>query len=245
MRSPCHSRGGCRLGRRVAARRVATPKEIRQFAIGHIADFKVPRQVSSSRSRRADRESAACRLGGEVGACNRPVSAADLLRYERLSRKCWPHLGEVLQLEEVGIHDDFFALGGDFSATTLLVAHIRTILNNRDRSLAFFRGADRYGVAHHLETLIHFAHALQLSSALSPLPEKGMPASIAQDVLRELQQALPDLPVFNILYVLRLTTPFDVAVLERSINEIVRRHEILRTTFAVIDSRSCRSLRRT
>ena len=34
-----------------------------------------------------------------------------------------------------------------------------------------------------------------------------------------------------------LTSPCDAAVLERSINEIVRRHEILRTTFAVIDGR--------
>ena len=45
------------------------------------------------------------------------------------------------------------------------------------------------------------------------------------------------MPFFNILYALRLTSPCDVAVLERSINEIVRRHEILRTTFAVIDDR--------
>ena len=53
----------------------------------------------------------------------------------------------------------------------------------------------------------------------------------------KLQHALPDLPFFNILYALRLTSAVDVAVLERSINEIVRRHEILRTTFAVVDGR--------
>ena len=45
------------------------------------------------------------------------------------------------------------------------------------------------------------------------------------------------MPFFNVLYALRLTSPFDAAVLERSINEIVRRHEILRTTFAVVDGR--------
>ena len=46
-----------------------------------------------------------------------------------------------------------------------------------------------------------------------------------------------ELPVFNILYALRVTSPCDVAVLERSINEIVRRHEILRTTFTTVDGR--------
>jgi hypothetical protein len=64
-----------------------------------------------------------------------------------------------------------------------------------------------------------------------------MPASIAQEHLCKLQHALPDIPFFNILYALRITSPCDVAVLERSINEIVRRHEILRTTFAVIGGR--------
>src|SRR5262249_43664409 len=46
-----------------------------------------------------------------------------------------------------------------------------------------------------------------------------------------LQHLVPDLPFFNVLYVLRVTSACDVAVLERSINEIVRRHENLRTTF--------------
>ena len=64
-----------------------------------------------------------------------------------------------------------------------------------------------------------------------------MPASIAQERIWELQQALPDLPFFNILYALRVTSPCNVAVLERSINEVIRRHEILRTTLAVMDDR--------
>jgi Condensation domain len=43
------------------------------------------------------------------------------------------------------------------------------------------------------------------------------------------------LPFLNILYALRVTSSVDVVVLERSINEIARRHEILRTTFASLD----------
>jgi hypothetical protein len=60
-----------------------------------------------------------------------------------------------------------------------------------------------------------------------------MPASIAQERLWKLQHALPDIPFFNVLYALRITSPCDPAVLEQSLNEIVRRHEILRTTLAV------------
>ena len=48
---------------------------------------------------------------------------------------------------------------------------------------------------------------------------------------------MPDLPFFNVLYALRLMPAVEVARLERSINEIVRRHEILRTTFTAVDGR--------
>jgi hypothetical protein len=64
-----------------------------------------------------------------------------------------------------------------------------------------------------------------------------LPASPAQERLWTLQQAVPDLPFFNILYALRITSPLDATVLERSLNEIVRRHEILRTTIDVAGDR--------
>jgi non-ribosomal peptide synthetase component F len=59
--------------------------------------------------------------------------------------------------------------------------------------------------------------------------------SIEQERLWKLQQLLEDIPFINVLYALRLTSHCDAAVLERSINEIVRRHEMLRTTFAAVD----------
>jgi Condensation domain len=45
------------------------------------------------------------------------------------------------------------------------------------------------------------------------------------------------MPFSNILYAVWLRGPLNAAILERSLNEIVRRHEILRTTFAVVDGR--------
>src|SRR5262245_25782546 len=94
-------------------------------------------------------------------------------------------------------------------------------------------------MAEHIETLIQVATASQPPSAIAHMPrQNGVgSASFAQERMWELQQALPDLPFFNVLYALRVTSPCDVAVLERSINEIVRRHEILRTTFAAVDGR--------
>jgi amino acid adenylation domain-containing protein len=59
--------------------------------------------------------------------------------------------------------------------------------------------------------------------------------SFAQERLWFLDQLLPGSPVFNVPLAVRLSTPVDQRVLENSINEIVRRHEVLRTTFATVN----------
>ena len=59
--------------------------------------------------------------------------------------------------------------------------------------------------------------------------------SFAQQRLWFVEQLVPGTTMYNIPSVLRLRAPIDAAALERSINEIVRRHEALRTTFQAID----------
>src|SRR5918998_1120577 len=61
------------------------------------------------------------------------------------------------------------------------------------------------------------------------------PASYAQQRLWFLDQLVPGNAFYNVPATLRLTTPLDVEALRQSLGEIVRRHETLRTTFAVVD----------
>ncbi len=63
------------------------------------------------------------------------------------------------------------------------------------------------------------------------------PASFAQQRLWFLDQFEPGSPYYNIPIVVRLRGKFDIALFEKAINEIVSRHEILRTTFASIDGK--------
>lgn len=93
-------------------------------------------------------------------------------------------------------------------------------------------------MAEHLEPLIQAGAAKRPPANIAQTPRDGSPpASFAQERLWQLHRALPDLPYFNILYMLRLLSPVDAALMERALNEVVRRHEILRTTFAVAGRR--------
>ena len=61
------------------------------------------------------------------------------------------------------------------------------------------------------------------------------PMSFAQQRIWLLEQLAPLNPAYNITRGFRLTGSLDVSALERSLNEIVRRHEALRTTFDTVE----------
>src|SRR5262245_47294914 len=60
-----------------------------------------------------------------------------------------------------------------------------------------------------------------------------IPLSFAQQRLWFLDQLAPNNPFYNIPVAVRMEGRLDLEVLERVVNEIIRRHEILRTRFGV------------
>ena len=62
-----------------------------------------------------------------------------------------------------------------------------------------------------------------------------LPLSFAQQRLWFLDQLEPNSSFYNVPQAMRITGALNVAVMEQSFNEIVRRHESLRTTFAAVD----------
>src|ERR671914_129966 len=70
------------------------------------------------------------------------------------------------------------------------------------------------------------------SIPLVPIPRNGhLSLSFAQERLWFLDQLEGPSAAYNIPMGLRLSGPLDVVVVKRSVGEIVRRHEVLRTTF--------------
>src|SRR6516164_8229171 len=65
----------------------------------------------------------------------------------------------------------------------------------------------------------------------SQLPSGGAPPSFAQQRLWFVDRLRPGSPAYHLPAALRLTGQLDAAVVERSLREVVRRHEALRTVF--------------
>src|SRR5437764_1347984 len=65
--------------------------------------------------------------------------------------------------------------------------------------------------------------------------EKPAPLSFGQQQLWLISQLIPDAPVYNECVTLHLPGPLDVAVLEQGMNEFIRRHEVWRTSFPLVD----------
>ena len=219
----------------------ATPKDIRQFVIGRLADFKVPREVSivsdlpKGPTGKVQRLGLAAKLGLETPGARPLTYVAPRTPLEKALAEHW---AEILQIERIGIHDDFFALGGDSLLVTHVVTHVYDLMHLEVDVARFFEAPTIAEIAHQLEMLVQTGQTERPASAIVGVSrEEEVPASISQERLFKLQQALPGIPLFNVLYPLRLTSPFDAAVLERSVNEVVQRHETLRTTLSIIDRR--------
>jgi amino acid adenylation domain-containing protein len=144
----------------------------------------------------------------------------------------WCHL---LDLERVDIHDNFFELGGHSLLAVQLMSRVRAATHVEVSLLSFFETPTVLGIAGLIEAARQTEHTPQ-ALAIAPMPrEHALPASVAQEQLWLVDQALPGIPGFHITHALRLLGALDVEALKQSCNEIVRRHEVLRTTFALVN----------
>jgi amino acid adenylation domain-containing protein len=142
---------------------------------------------------------------------------------------------EVLKLEKIGVHDNFFELGGHSLSATRVVSQIHAILQVELPLRALFEKPSLAGLAEHIEELQRKEQRLAAPPILPVSRHKDLPLSFAQQRLWFLDQYEPGSTEYNVPGAVRLTGSLDVGALERGINEVIRRHEILRTTFSMIN----------
>jgi amino acid adenylation domain-containing protein len=157
-------------------------------------------------------------------------SAADRPRtpVEELLAGVW---ADLLSVERVGVHDNFFALGGHSLLATRLLARVRQMLGVDVPLRALFEEPTVDGLAARIALLQAEGDAADLPPLTPAPPAATYPASLGQRRLWFLQRLSPDGYYFNVSHGLRLRGPLQPEALRRALEEIVARHEPLRTTF--------------
>jgi acyl carrier protein len=138
---------------------------------------------------------------------------------------------ETLQLEQVGSTDNFFDLGGHSLLAIKAITRVRKIFQLEVPVKAVFDNPTVAGFCKHIES-----HGAEICKLLSPEIQRvnrsaPLPLSYQQELLWFWCYLLPGSVNFDMLYSIPLTGTLEVTALERAFNEVIRRHEVLRTTF--------------
>ncbi|KQU03086.1 hypothetical protein ASG56_20060 [Rhodococcus sp. Leaf7] len=129
--------------------------------------------------------------------------------------------------EPVGRGDSFFELGGNSLLATRVASRLGSELGVRVPVRALFEHTTVAALAAHIGTL---------AASVGPILQAGprpdvVPLSSAQQRLWFLNRFDATSGAYNVPFAVRLTGPLDVGALEMSLNDLVERHEILRTVY--------------
>jgi amino acid adenylation domain-containing protein len=108
----------------------------------------------------------------------------------------------------------------------------------------------RREIADRKDELLQFLRTNNQSAAFSPPPilrrtsKEPAPLSFAQERLWFLEQLEPGIPVYNLCRASRIIGELNTPALEASLNELVRRHEVLRSAIRMVKGRPMQIVQR-
>jgi len=149
---------------------------------------------------------------------------------------------ETLNHKRVGIHENFFELGGQSLLAMQIISRLRNVFGVELPLRALFETRTVAGLAERITQMPG------MEQAATPLPARAsrdgyLPLSFAQQRLWFLDQLEPGNAAYNMPFGFRAVGQLDEEVLRRSIREIVQRHEVLRTSFPSVNGRPVQHIR--
>src|SRR5262249_20933960 len=137
---------------------------------------------------------------------------------------------DLLKVEPIGVTDNFFDLGGHSLLAGQTMARVARALGVSLPIKTIFEAP----TVEHLARRVDEALATQAQEPSGEIPRLAhggsQPLTVEQAHMILLEKELPDLPLFNLPFALRLQGPLDEAALRQTLDEIVGRHESLRTS---------------
>lgn len=206
------------------------PASLKDFLADYLPDYMIPsrfmrmaalpRTITGKIDRRALPEPS--RPRDDVAESTNPI--------EEILVGIW---AEVLGLSQVGTNENFFELGGHSLLAAVLLARVRKAFQIDLPLRLLFESPTIAQLAQGIQMAVQGGQSLQ-GPALGKVSRNGnSPLSRYQEGLWFFDQLEPESPVYNIPAAARLEGQLNYEALTAAVNEIVRRHEILRTTFAV------------
>ncbi|MEM9598492.1 MAG: amino acid adenylation domain-containing protein, partial [Acidobacteriota bacterium] len=156
--------------------------------------------------------------------------------------------GEVLGRDGVGLDDHFFGLGGHSLLAAQVLARLRRELGVEVPLRLLFERPVLVDLAAAVSTARASARLDDESAAPDPSPietlprdldgglASGAPLSFAQQRLWFLDQLEPGSAAYVLSWALRLRGPLDAQALGRAFDDLVSRHEVLRTRFVAAEA---------
>ena len=220
--------------------KILTSVELRHFLKQKLPDYMVPGSFvmlealpltpSGKLNRRALPVLGASNLVQET----RFVAPRDAM--EQQLAQIW---SEVLGISPIGIHDNFIDNGGHSLLATKIIGLVRARLQVE---LPLNRLFECPTVAELAKEVLQ-EEALTIVPPLQPISrEQTIPLSFAQEQLWFLNQLTPEEPVYNESLTIHLGGQIDIPALEKSLTELIRRHEILRTTYPLVNGQPCQEI---
>jgi amino acid adenylation domain-containing protein len=157
---------------------------------------------------------------------------------------------ELLALDEVGVLDPLFELGGHSLLAAQIVSRVRERLGRELPLPVVFERPTVAGLAEYLSATAPGAAAAAGAVPGAPgeaaptldlppihrIPRDGpLSLSFAQERVWFLNQLAPGSVAYNFQFTIRFRGGLDVPLLARALSEVVRRHEVLRTSFPAVD----------
>ncbi len=150
--------------------------------------------------------------------------------------------GKILNLSQVSIEDNFFELGGHSLLGTQVISQVRNTFKVEIPLGELFAAPTIAQLSRLIEKAIASKANLD-SLPLKPVARNSnLPLSFAQQRLWLLQQLEPDSAAYNGSNALLIDGNINLEALTTSINEIIKRHEILRTSFNSLDGQAVQKI---
>lgn len=215
----------------VAAGDTPSDKELRQHLAEQLPDYMVPASyvflddLPLSATGKVDRKA----LPAPPSAVGTVAGGAMQTAEEETLAAIW---GDLLEVPDIGRTDNFFELGGHSLLAMRLLGRLREVFNADLTLRQLFIAPTIAGLA----AVLRIARQGDGKGSIPPLSRRpsdldALPLSFAQQRVWFIEQLAPDTVAHRLLGALRLRGSLQAHVLERALDEVVRRHDVLRTTF--------------